>query len=178
MNEKTKTFNIVPISSPAFTGIVIFLLAIISVPVVVLIVDSPSWTAFVVAGPVCLLVIGLFASFLYQGKNATFSLTESGLTIRPGIYGRTVSKPDIITEEVHTIDLNYEKNYQPQWRTNGAGLPGYLSGWFSLKNGEKALMFVTNRSRVVYIPTRKKYAVMLSVQQAEEMVEAIRQWEK
>jgi hypothetical protein len=178
MIKPDKVFNIVPISSTAFTGTAVLLLAIVAFPFILLIIDSSSWEGFLVAGIVCILVTGLLGSFLYQGKNATFSLAGDGLIIRPGIYGRTVPKSDIIIEEARVIDLYYEQNYQPQWRTNGAGLPGYLSGWFSLKNGEKALMFVTNRSRVVYLPTRKRYSILLSVRDAENMVETIRQWGK
>ena len=37
-------------------------------------------------------------------------------------------------------------------RTNGVGLPGFLLGWFRLDNGERALIAVTDRGRVVYVP--------------------------
>ena len=69
-----------------------------------------------------------------------------------------------------------EPDYQPKWRTNGAGLPGYAAGWFKLRNKEKALVFLTDRSRVVYIPTNKDYSVLLSVREAEEFADAIQQW--
>jgi hypothetical protein len=44
----------------------------------------------------------------------------------------------------------------------GTALPGYQSGWFRLRNGEKALLYLTDRSRAVYIPTAEGYAVVLS----------------
>jgi hypothetical protein len=178
VTNSDKVFNIIPMSSSAFGFIVVLFLAIMAIPIVVLFAEPSSWAGALVSGIVCILVLGVLASFLYQGKQATFSLGDKGLTIRPGIYGRTILKSDIIIEAVRVIDLNYERPYQARWRRNGAGLPGYLSGWFSLQNGEKALMFVTNRSSVVYIPTRKNYVVLLSVQQADEMVSALQRWGK
>jgi hypothetical protein len=37
-------------------------------------------------------------------------------------------------------------------------------------NGEKSLLFVTDRKRVVYVPTRDGYSVMMSVPQPEQFV--------
>jgi len=48
-------------------------------------------------------------------------------------------------------------------RTRGTGLPGYSAGWFRLRNGEKALCFLTDRSRLAYVPTRAGFSVLLSV---------------
>jgi hypothetical protein len=121
-------------------------------------------------------VIGLFTSFGYQAKHTTFVLTDQGLRIGPGLYTRTIPKDKVNIEGVKVIDLNLEKDYRPKWRTNGAGLPGFSLGWFKLQNKEKALMFVTDRSSVVYIPTTDNYSVMLSVREAGVMVQAIQQW--
>jgi hypothetical protein len=123
-------------------------------------------------------VITLLALTGYQFRHASVTLTGQGLRVGPGLYSRTIPKEDISIEGVRVIDLNAEKNYQPKWRTNGASLPGYNAGWFKLQNGEKALLFLTDRSSVVYVPTTDNYSLMVSVQDATEMVEAIRQWEK
>ncbi|MFA5309646.1 MAG: PH domain-containing protein [Dehalococcoidales bacterium] len=150
-----KVFGIIPASS----GVLTFL-----------------WVFCIVMAVVLIGVIALFASFGYQARHATFALTDTGLRIGPGLYGRTIPKDIIEAEGVRVIDLNLEKDYQPKWRTNGAGLPGYSLGWFKLKNQEKALLFVTDRSSIVYIPTTGNYSVMLSVRDAAEMVKAIQLW--
>jgi hypothetical protein len=152
-----KVFGIIPASSGAFTFL---------------------WIFGIVIGVILIGVIGLFASFGYQAKHATFTLTDQGLRIGPGLYGRTIPKDNIDAAGVRVIDLNLEKDYQPKWRTNGAGLPGFSEGWFKLQNKEKALLFVTDRSSVVYIPTTGNFSVMLSVPNAAEMVDAIQQWDK
>jgi hypothetical protein len=136
------------------------------------------WIFSIIMGIVIIGLIGLFASFGYQAKHATFALTDQGLRISPGLYTRTIPKDKINIEGARVIDLKLEKDYQPKWRTNGAGLPGFSLGWFKLQNKEKALLFVTDRSSVVYIPTTDNYSVMLSVREADVMVQAMQQWEK
>jgi hypothetical protein len=151
-----KVFGIIPATSGALTFL---------------------WVFSIIIAVILIGVIGLLASFGYQARHATFTLTDEGLRISPGIYTRTIPKENIDTAGVRVMDLNLEKNYQPKWRTNGAGLPGYSAGWFKLQNKEKALLFVTDRSSVVYIPTTGNYSVMLSVREADEMVRQIQRWQ-
>ena len=47
-------------------------------------------------------------------------------------------------------------------RTWGTGLPGYQSGWFRLRNGERALVYLTDRRKAVYVPTALGYSLLLS----------------
>ena len=90
---------------------------------------------------------------------------------------RFIPREEIAVEGVKVVNLNVDSEYKPKARTNGIGLPGYAEGCFRLHNKEKALLFVTDRSSVVYIPTEKGYSVLLSVREAEEFAGSIRQWE-
>jgi len=146
-----RIFGIIPASS----GPIIFLLAI---------------------AIVFILIIGLLAFIGYSSKNVRFEVSDEGLRISRSIYGRFIPREEIAAAEVRIFDLNTESEYQPKRRTNGAGLPGYSEGWFKLQNKEKALLFVTDRSSVVYIPTTKDYSVLLSVREAEEFAELIKRW--
>jgi hypothetical protein len=120
-------------------------------------------------------IIALFIFIGHSSRNMTFAVNDEGLRIRGGLYGRMIPKSDIVAEEVRVMNLDVETDYQPKWRTNGIGLPGYTAGWFKLQNKEKALCFLTNRSRVVYITTSKDYSVMLSTMEAEELAELLKQ---
>ena len=143
-----RVFGIIPASSGPYT-----IIWIISVAVIVIL----------------LLVAAMFISTGYQSRHLQFTITDEGLRIHPGLYGRLIPWGDIDTAGVRVVNLNVETEYQPKWRTNGAGLPGFASGWFKLANKEKALVFLTDRNRVVYIPTNKDYSVLLSVREAEEL---------
>ncbi len=150
-----RVFGIFPASSGTFTFI---------------------WVFSVVIGLILIGVIGLFISIGYQARHVAFTVNDQGLRLGPGLYGRFIPRDDINKEGVKVVNLKVETDYQPKWRTNGSGLPGYAAGWFKLKNKEKALVFLTDRSRVVYIPTNKDYAVLLSAQEAEALADAIQHW--
>jgi hypothetical protein len=150
-----KVFNIFPASSGVFTFIWIFSLVI---------------------GLILIGVIGVFSSIGYQARHATFTVNDQGLRIGPGFYSRFIPREDINKDGVKVVNLSLEADYQPKWRTNGTGLPGYAAGWFKLKDKEKALVFLTDRSSVVYIPTNKGYAVLLSAREAGALADAILHW--
>ena len=128
-------------------------------------------------GIVLILLIGLFVFIGYSARNAKFEVNDQGLQIKAAIYGRFIPKEEIVGENVKIINLNTDAEYKPRLRTNGVGLPGYSQGWFKLSNDEKALLFVTDRSQVVYIPTSQNYSILLSVSNADEFCQATELWE-
>jgi len=122
-------------------------------------------------------VIALFIFIGYSSRHVQFEVNDEGLRISRALYGRFIPREQIYADGVTVVDLNTDSVYKPKSRTNGIGLPGYSEGWFRLQNKEKALLFVTDRSSVVYIPTSQGYAVMLSVKEADEFAESLRNWE-
>ena len=127
---------------------------------------------------VLILIIGLLAYIGYSSKNVRFEVSDEGLRISRSIYGRFIPSTEIAVEGVRVIDLRVDSEYSPKRRTNGAFLPGFAEGWFKLKNDKKALLFLTDRSSVVYIPTTKDYSMLLSVREAEEFTELVKRWEQ
>ena len=150
-----RIFGIIPASSGPYTAI---------------------WIISIIVILILLLVAAMFISTGHQSRHLKYTITDEGLRIHPGLYGRFIPREDIDAEGVRVMNLNIDTEYQPKWRTNGAGLPGFASGWFKLANKEKALVFLTDRNRVVYIPTKKDYSVLLSVQEAEEITGVLQAW--
>ena len=68
------------------------------------------------------------------------------------------------------LDLTKNKEFSPKWRTLATGLPGYSSGFFRLHNGEKTLVFLTQRNKVVYLPTTENYSLVLSLDEPEKFI--------
>ncbi|MCX7911459.1 MAG: PH domain-containing protein [Dehalococcoidales bacterium] len=126
------------------------------------------WGTGFVIGVIIIGVAVIFAMLGYQAKHTTFVLTGAGLKIGPGLYSRFIPKERIDAAGVKVVNLELEKDYLPKWRTNGAALPGLSAGWFRLANREKALLFITDKKSVVYIPTLDGYAVMASLRDADE----------
>jgi hypothetical protein len=139
--------------------------------------SSAPYIFILVFSVVLLALIGLFIYIGYSARYLSFQLNDDGLRIGPGLYGRFIPREQIDAGGVRVVDLNVETNLKPKRRTNGVGMPGYAAGWFKLQNDEKALMFVTDRSRVVYLPTRQGYSLLMSTPEAEEFAELIRHWD-
>ena len=139
------------------------------------IVPAPSraFIAIAILGALLLALLGLFAYIAHSSRSARFEVGEEALRIRGALYGRSIPMDRIVVEEVRAVDLNEERRLQPTLRTNGVGLPGYSAGWFRLNEGGRALLFVTDRSRVVHIPTRDGYSVMLSVDRPDAFVASL-----
>lgn len=113
----------------------------------------------------------------YTSRRTCFKITEGGLQIdKTGYgYGRFIPRESISISDMATINLHTNKDLSIQGRTNGIGLPGFSYGWFKLSNGEKSLLFVTDRSNIVYIPTTDGYSLMLSVQDPATFSQAMRE---
>lgn len=128
-------------------------------------------------GIFAVLMLGLFCLSLfiaYSCQQVKFEVSEQQLNITGDLYGRSIPLTSLVIDEAKVIKLDKESPYQPRWRTNGIGLPGYQSGWFKLKNGEKSLLFVTEKNDVVYLPTVEGYSLLMSVKQPTELLESLK----
>jgi hypothetical protein len=126
-----------------------------------------------VFGALLLAILGLFAALAYGSRAARFHVIDDGLRIRSPFYGRTVPFEEMVPESIRVADLRVERELQPALRTNGIGLPGYSAGWFRLRGGQRALLFLTNRERVVHIATRNGYAILISARAADDLAAAL-----
>ena len=123
-------------------------------------------------GTLMLFILGLFCYIVYSSRHTTFEISEQGLSIRGTLYGRMIPTGAFIPEEARQVNLRSDSMLRLRRRGNGIGLPGYQAGWFRLSNGDKALVFVTDPSRAVYLPTRKGYALLLSVERPEAFLQS------
>ncbi len=119
-------------------------------------------------------VAALLGYAAYSSRHARFIVSNDGIQIRGDIYGRTIPRNELLIAGARTLDLKRDSEYGFSLRTNGIGLPGYQSGWFRLNNGEKALAFVTDPSRVAYVPTTAGYSLLVSVPEPQKFVDALR----
>lgn len=130
--------------------------------------------------PVALLLVLVLALLLFVAhsvRHTRFELSAEGLRVRGDLYGRFLPAGEFDLGGARAVDLSREEPFRPKLRTNGVGLPGYLSGWFRLRNGEKALLFVTDRTRVARLPLRGGSCLLLSVADPEAfLAEARDRW--
>ena len=115
--------------------------------------------------PVVVILLGAIAVLVTSVRGAQasrFEIRADGLRLDGDLYGRLVPKSQLRVDLARRVDLGRDEELRPRWRRMGTGLPGYQAGWFRLRNGEKALLYLTDRSRAVYIPTTAGYSLLLS----------------
>ncbi len=128
-------------------------------------------------GSICLLLAAVLFALAYTAYSSRHSRVEiDGARIRlvGDFWGRSIPFTALNISRAKIVDLNIERAYAPKRRTLGTGLPGYASGWFRLRNGEKALVYLTGRDGVVYLPTSIGYALLLKLEQPEKFIETLR----
>lgn len=138
-------------------------------------VPAPARTLWATGAFALLLlsILCLMGYLAYSSRHMQVVVSPEGITINGSPYGRTIPAEVLVPKEARTITLDKGSPYRLKIRTNGVGLPGYHTGWFKLQNGDKALAFVTDPERVVYLPTKEGYIVLLSVAEPEAFLEAL-----
>src|SRR5262245_56885282 len=131
---------------------------------------------FILAIPIAVLVpaVGVLGLSMVGSQTARFEVSSQGIRLRGDLYGRFIPAEQIRGDSARRIDLSATPDLQPVRRTLGTGLPGYRAGWFTLRNGEKALLYMTDNSRAVYLPTQAGYCLLLSPVDPEAFVSAVR----
>ena len=127
---------------------------------------------------ICIVLAAVFILMLYIGisfQNSKVIVEGDRIKLVGDLWGRSIPFSKLELAKAKITDLGHDSEYRPKWRTCGTGLPGYASGWFKLANKEKALLYVTRRENVVYIPTTDGYSLLLSVQEPERFLKMLRQ---
>jgi hypothetical protein len=128
-------------------------------------------------GVVLFFLAVVFVVLAYTAWSARHSRVEVGggeLRLRGDLWARSIPIAEIRVERGAVVDLARASEYEPRGRTFGTGLPGYASGFFRLRNGEKALAYLTSRESVVYLPTSRGYSLLLSAERPQELLASLR----
>lgn len=130
-----------------------------------------------VIGPLLLVILipGVLLVLTLRGsRDARFEVSAAGLRLRGDMYGRMIPAAALRVDDARAVDLNVDRSLAPAVRTGGTALPGYRAGWFRLRSGERALLYLTDQSHVAYVPTREGYSVLVSVADPPAFVAALR----
>ena len=134
---------------------------------------KPLWFLAII----CALLLAILIMLAYTAYSARASRFEVGggqLRLAGDFWARSIPVQSLHLDRASVIDLRESRDYAPHRRTLGTGLPGYASGWFKLRNGEKALTYLTRNDAVVYIPTSLGYSLLLSAQRPKEFLASLR----
>lgn len=119
----------------------------------------------------------VLAALAYTGYSAYHSRVEvhhGQIHIMGDFWARSLPIQSLDLERAEILNLSRQSKYALRVRTFGTSLPGYSSGWFRLRNGEKALAYLTSQKSVVYLPTSLGYSLLLNVKQPHEFLSTLR----
>lgn len=131
------------------------------------------WLVLLIPGVIVAFVTGLLTMTVVGSRTARFEISSEGLRLRGDLYGRLIPADQLRGLAARRVDFDANPELRPQRRTMGTGLPGYRAGWFRLRNGEKALLYLTDASHAVYIPTNAGYSVLLSPAEPDAFLAAL-----
>lgn len=124
--------------------------------------------------PVLLLLAAAVTGALFLIRPAEIEVSSEGVRLGKTVYGRLIPAANLRVEAARRVDFTQSPDLAPYLRTLGTGLPGLQSGWFRLKNGEKALVYLTDRQSAVYVPTTAGYSLLVSPKEPDAFLSAVR----
>ena len=138
---------------------------------------APGTAALWVMLPIAALLLAglaLIVALAAGSRRGAVEVSAEGLRLRVPMYGRTIPWTSLELGAARVVDLTAERDHGLKWRTNGIGLPRYNVGWFKLRNGDRALAAVTDPQRVLMVPTREGFTLLVSVDDPQRLVESLR----
>lgn len=117
-----------------------------------------------------LILILCFCYFYMTLSNSKIEINNNSLDMNLAFYGKTVSLNDIVIDNVSFTNDDHYLSY----RTNGISLFGLNWGWFKLKNGRKALVFITGKGKTVFVPTKSNFDMIFSLENPSKFIETIK----
>lgn len=137
--------------------------------------SKPLWSLAII----CLILFIILLALTYTVYSARYSyieLNRNSLKLVGDFWGRNIQLQELEMSGARIVNLTQDTLYAPVRRTFGTGLPGYASGWFRLRNGEKALLYLTQREKVVYLKSIKGYSLLLSLEEPEKFLSLLQRY--
>jgi hypothetical protein len=90
-----------------------------------------------------------------RSRRLTFVVGDGKLEVKGDpMFSETFALSEFDLDRSEAVDISVKGPRTLRWKTCGTGMPGYWVGEFSLRSGEAATVFISDRQRVLYIPRR------------------------
>lgn len=136
----------------------------------------PLWFMAVICVILALVLIAL-AFTAWASRHSKVTITGDSIKLSGDFWGREIPMQQLDVAGARIVNVGKGESLSPKRRTFGTGIPGYSSGWFRLRNGEKALVYLTRRNDVVYIPTSDGYSLLLSIESPQRFIDTLKHHE-
>lgn len=124
---------------------------------------------------VALVTVALWLALDRATRRHRLTLDGDVLQIATTFYTRQVAIADLALGRARVVDLAERTDLKPMIMTNAIRLPGLRSGWFRLRNRDKALLATMGGTRLLWIPTHGDYGLLLQPRQPQALLDALRE---
>jgi hypothetical protein len=130
-----------------------------------------AWRAAVAVAGFCLLLWGALATLLRRHR---LSLDAGMLEVATTFYSRRLEIADLDLDRARAVRLDERPELRPMLRTNGFAIPGFRSGWYRLRNGDRALVATAGGEHVLWIPTAAGHDLVLQPTDPQALLDRLR----
>jgi hypothetical protein len=175
MNDKhSREYALSPVGQGAKWFFALIMLLPIAVALIILwneaaaVNELPGWALglLIGLGPAILLATAMGV------RKPKAELGKDGLRIRVSFINKRWALSELDSDRACLVNLDTRKELRPKWKLWGAAMPGLSSGLFKLYNGDKSHLYITDRQKVVYIPTQSG-PVLLSLERPGDFLAAL-----
>lgn len=167
------TAHITDIGTTPALFLVAILLMLVGLGMYLFFSMSETRTVMYITNAGLLALCAMFGWFLYGAYHSTVTIEGDMLRVNVPIYGRAIALASVDADKAEVVDMNQNSKYKLGIRTNGLGVPGYGLGWFRRSGGGRIYAVITDKSSVVYLPTTEDYAMLLSIEEPDALLEAL-----
>lgn len=140
-----------------------------------LIAGSEVLTVVIVLAGACLLTLAIWWFYLRRTLRPHHLILGShSLEIHTGFQRQPLALSELDLASARVVDLGERTELKPLLRTHGTDFPGFRSGWFRLRNRRRAFVAITTGPRVLFMPTRNGYDLLLQPRQPQALLERLR----
>ncbi|MDH5824099.1 hypothetical protein QFW77_14045 [Luteimonas sp. RD2P54] len=168
-------WNVLALALPlAAIGVAVALAATVDPPER-LIGGSVPLTAALVGGGAALVTVAVWWGIGRRLRRHCLRVGPDGLEILTTFYRQHLGLEELELEQARVVDLGERGEFRPMLKTNGTALPGFQSGWFRLRNRDKAFVARAGGGRVLLLPTTRGHVLLLQPRQPRALLERLRE---
>lgn len=121
-------------------------------------------------------VTGAIALFLDRMlKRHRLQLDTDGIEVATTFYKQRVAFADLDLAAARVFRPDEHPELKPLLKSNGYALPGFRSGWFRLRNWQKAFVATSDGDRVLWLPTTRGFGLLLQPRDPQRLLERLRE---
>jgi hypothetical protein len=121
-------------------------------------------------------VTGALASFLaFMLKRHRLQLDHAGFEVATTFYRRRFALADLRLDAARVVRLDEHPELKPLLKINGYALPGFRSGWFRLRDWQKAFVATSDGERALWLPTSRGFGLLLQPRDPERLLDRLRE---